>query len=229
MANWSELKARSELLVGESFTNDEFFIYANKTLEDVSEVARTEAVQEYNYVYNQTDKVDSDGLPLLAWEFELPTDYFQVIKVEIIQQNKVYTVFPVATNGTEMNTTDYKPNFEVNDKQNVYSLFSNVMTIKSIYFGSNATIKIYYYKYIDSVPYPVPNTFDLTQEPPLPKNFHDIITLGSGVFYYENFEDSEREQVVTNKYLLKKAELEQSTNRRHNQNILSSVQLRQKY
>jgi len=205
MPNLQEIKKLSELMVSEILDQEEFVLYYNFCLSDLSEIINYEKnMEEFTIDSNENNT-------------QLPSDLFQVISVVVEETNSSSNNKKRLVNEASVNSDiaieglSFKGQFD--KRTEIYTRWENKISIKSIYLDDSGVssnplkVNIKYYATLPTLDIE-DTTLDLKQYPPIKEqHYHSIIAYYIAYMYFSNADMLEDANTKFNSYMIKRKEI----------------------
>ena len=204
MPSLNELKALAELIVSDDLDTEEFILYYNFCMHDLSEIINFEKDMA-KFVIISNDN-----------ETELPSDLYEIASVVINRTDGTgnYEVaFEVSVNDEDsLNGVGFSYK-NPNNKKHVYSRWNKNVYIKSVSLSdtdnssNSLDVNIKYYGSLPVLDY-TSDTINMTQLPPIvEQHYHYIIAHYIAYMYFTNSQNMEDMESQYKIYLIKRNEI----------------------
>ena len=217
MPTLQELLDLTEFMVSESLEQQEFLLYVNFCLSDLSEIIKYEKDMD-EYTISSNDVAT-----------DLPEDCFQIVSVVVQGTNSSDLPFVAKEVGVNETPSLQGPGrgFTRNLTQNIYYRWNHKLYVKSVYLDSgNSSMKVNvkYYGSLPTFDYDA-ETFDFGQTPPIREaHYHHAITHYVAYLYFSNRDMKEDAAVKLNEYLAVKNRIKDHVRKhRANSNLKTRI------
>jgi|GEM_PF-3214956 len=231
MAKLSELKKSAELTIRKVLNKENFLIWTNEMLQDLSEIAKQEAdlleaqLNTTSFLLDRDVNGVIEQLEVDGNSIQLPSDFMQIVKVEADIRDRRYLFYQRSLGDSEITTLQNHPNQRQLPHNNVSNLYfidytSNKLVLKSSLLDNTNSIKVRIYYYKELPPFDATDTnLDLsTTTLPFEKRFHKLLTYYAIKKYYETWQDENKTILYDGFYSRTREEFDSAVLRRHQEN-----------
>jgi hypothetical protein len=195
MPSYSKLMERTEFLIDDSMDPVTASNLFNECLEDLSYIAR--------YEKTATGEITDNG-------FILPEDVIDIIQLIVETRGRQQEAKRASLKDDE---------WDLDRNQSSAVFFKEFEKKIELFPERSGTYTLRYFAYLPEV-----NQLNFNEEPPIPRNFHRLLSLYAATRYFDNWEGNpEQRNNYRIQYEALKTELEQYTNRKATRNKQSKV------
>ena len=214
MPSLQELKDLADLIVSDDLATEEFLLYYNFCMHDLSEIISYEKdMTEFVVLSNDNSQA-------------LPSDLFQIVSVTINRTDgygNTEVAFEVGVNDEEsLNAVGFRRS-QFNRRNHIYSRWNKKIFIKSILLtdesvsANSLDVNIKYYGSLPTLDY-TSDDIDMTQLPPIiEQHYHYIIAHYIAYMWFTNASQDENMKSQYEIYLIKRNEIKDYV-RKHRRN-----------